>query len=286
VPPTEPAAPGTWQGPQPVIDRPTEAVPPVPPGTPPPAPPAGGAGGGGGGGGKVALIVILVLAILGVGGFLLLSGDGDDDEVSADDTTTTTEADDEDTTTTTEAEETTTTAAEDTTTTTAAEDTTTTATTPPADGGDLTFTQITDDTGQLVVEVPDTWVEVDGSPLSETSPNVQASPDLAGFRQRSASGISFTLLDQQNADPDSTLDFLTSGHTASCQVLERQDYSDGVFTGRLQELADCDGQGIELIVIVASNDAGQSVEVSTVIVPPDDVNAIEQHIIETFNLTS
>jgi hypothetical protein len=282
VPPTQPVPPGggaTWQGVQPVVERPTEVVPPVPPATPPPAPPVGGPGGGGSNRGVVIAIVVAVLAILGVGAFLLLGGDDDDD---GDDVTF--ERDDEDD------EETTTTTAEGTTTSATEVDETTTSTpetgTTVAAGGELAFTQVTDDSGQLVVEVPDTWTQVDGTPLGDGAPNVQASTDLAAFRQRAASGLSFTLLSQQNADPDTTLDFLTSEHVDDCEVQEREDYADGVFTGRLQVLSDCGGQGITLVVIVASNQAGQSVEVSTVIVPPDPLDEIEQRIIETFNVVS
>lgn len=283
VPPTEPVPPvppegggATWQGVQPVVERPTEVVPPVPPEPPPPAPPAGGRGGGPNRG-LVIAIVIAALAVLGVGGFLLL-GDDDDDDVRAgfersqgDDDRTTTTADEGDD----EVDDITTTEADDGATTTAA-----------SEPGELAFFPISDDSGRLTVEVPDTWAEVDGTPLGDGAPNVQASTDLGAFRQLRASGISYTLLNQQNADPDATLDFLTSAHVDNCDVREREDYDDGVFTGRLQQLSDCGGAGVELVVIVASNAAGQSVEVSTAIVPPDPVNDIVSRIIETFNVTS
>jgi hypothetical protein len=225
----------------------------------------------------VIAIVVVALAILGVGGFLLLSGGDDDDgeDVAADDTTTTTEEQDEETTTTTEPPE------DETTTTTAPATTSTSAVEAP---GDLTFTEITDDTEQLVVQVPDTWTDVDGRALSEASPNVQASTDLEAFRQLGASGVSFTLLEEENADPDTTMDFLISGQTESCTVEEREDYADPVFTGRRQVLSDCGGQGVTLVVIVATNPAGQSVEVSTVVVPPDPVDEITQQIADTFNV--
>lgn len=284
VPPTEPVPPvppegggATWQGVQPVVERPTEVVPPVPPEPPPPAPPAGGRGGGPNRG-LVIAIVIAALAVLGVGGFLLLGGDDDDDDVRAgfersqgDDDRTTTTADEGDD----EVDDITTTEADDGATTTAA-----------SEPGELAFFPISDDSGRLTVEVPDTWAEVDGTPLGDGAPNVQASTDLGAFRQLRASGISYTLLNQQNADPDATLDFLTSAHVDNCDVREREDYDDGVFTGRLQQLSDCGGAGVELVVIVASNAAGQSVEVSTAIVPPDPVNDIVSRIIETFNVTS
>ena len=289
VPPTPPAPPpgsATWQGVQPVVARPEDQLPPVPPG-PPPAPPVGGPpGGGGGGNGKVIAVVLVVLAILGIGAFLLLSGGDDDDGEDVAIERERDEDEDEDDeeneeTTTTEAEETTTSQAEE-----EPEETTTSAAGGEEPAGTITFAGITDNSGQLVVEVPDTWTQVDGSPLGDGAPNVQASTDLAAFRQLAASGISFTLLNQQNADPDTTLDFLTAGQVGSCEEQPRQDYDDTVFTGRLQELRNCGGQGVTLITIVASNAAGQSVEVSTVIVPPDPVEEIEQHIIETFNLNT
>ena len=291
VPPTEPTPPpggATWQGVQPVVERPTEVVPPVPPGPPPPAPPTGpptgGApdGEGGGNRGVIIAIVVIALAILGIGGFLLLSGgdDDDDDEIVAVDD----DDDEETTTTTTEPEEdttTTTAAAEETTTTAAVEDTTTTA---PAEGGTITFTGITDNTEQLVVEVPDTWTDVDGRPLSPTSPNVQASTNLAGFREGTASGVSYTLLEEQNADPDSTARL---PHRRPRRGL-RGAGAPGLRATRsssvgLQELTNCGGQGITLIVIVASNEAGQSVEVSARSAA-DPVEEIVQHIIDTFNI--
>ena len=233
-------------------------------------------------GGVIIAIVVVALAILGIGGFLLLSGGDDDDD---DDVVAVDEDDDEETTTTTEAdEETTTTEAEEeeTTTTTAAEETTTTAaaTKPPASHLHADHRRHrTSSSSRSPTPGPTStgrrWTEL---------ANVQASTDLAAFRQLGASGVSYTLLEQQNADPDTTLDFLISEHVEQLRGAGAPGLRRHVFVGRLQELTNCGGQGVTLIVIVASNDAGQSVEVSTVIVPPDPVDEIEQHIIETFNI--
>jgi hypothetical protein len=295
VPPTEPTPPvgpppaggANWQGVEPVVERPTEEMPPVPPPEPPPAPPQGPAGqpgppagGGGSNKGLVTAIVVVLVAILGVGGFLLLGGDdGDDDARTPIERDDRDDEDDED-----PDETTTTEAPEETTTSAAPEETTTTV--PPDGGAPIGFTQVSDDTGRLVVQVPDTWTDVDGRPLSENELNVQASPDLQAFRSFQASGVSFSLLGQQNADPDVTLDFLMSGQTDRCELGPRTDYSDGVFTGRQQNLLNCDGAGITLLIIVASNAAGDSVEVSTIIVPPDEVGPIHGQIVASFNVLS
>jgi hypothetical protein len=300
VPPTEPTPPvgpppaggANWQGVQPVVERPTEAMSPVPPPEPPPAPPPAPpqgptgqpgppAGGGGSNKGLVTAIVVVLVAILGVGGFLLLGGDDGDDDAR-----TPIERDDDDREDDGDDEETTTTAAPDETTTTTEAPEETTTTVPPDGGAPTGFTQVSDDTGRLVVQVPDTWTDVDGRPLSENELNVQASPDLEAFRSFQASGVSFSLLGQQNADPDVTLDFLMSGQTDRCELGPRTDYSDGVFTGRQQNLLNCDGAGITLLIIVASNAAGDSVEVSTIIVPPDEVGPIHGQIVASFNVLS
>jgi len=289
VPPTPPTEPtpttgggANWQGVEPVVERPTEAMPPVAPPGPPPAPPTQPPPppGGGANKGLVAAIVVVVLAILGVGGFLLLGGDddgdGDDDRAPverADD-----EGDDEDATTTTEAgEETTTTTEPD-------EDTATTTTVPPDGGSPAGFVEVTDDTGTLVVSVPDTWTDVDGRPQSSGDLNVQASTDVEAFRNLEASGVSFSLLSEANADPDTTLDFLTAGQVDSCDAQPREDYDDGVFRGRQQTLTDCGPDAFTLIVIVAGNEAGQSVEVSTLVMPPDPVEEIHAEIVRSFNV--
>jgi hypothetical protein len=219
----------------------------------------------------------VVVAILGIGAFLLLGGD-DDDGVAADDTTTTTEE-----VTTTTAEATTTTEAE--TTTTEADETTTTAGDTGTTGvpGEAGFTQIRDDTGELVVEVPDTWTDVDGSPLNANSPNVQASTDLAGFRGLAASGISYSRLENPNVDVDATLDFLMSGQVGNCTVGDRVDYSDAIFTGRIQFLSNCAPGGGELRILVANATDGRAVEVSTYLVAPDG-DDVHQHILDTFTL--
>lgn len=285
---TPPARPGEpWP---PAAAPPTEPVPPVPPEQPPWPPSNGGGGGGGGGGdgggagggapggggwgtGAIVAIVVLALAILGVGGYLLLSDDEDDVAVEQDETTTTSQP-----------EETTTSTESPTTTSSTSTSTTSTTTTAPAD--ELVFTPVTDDTGQLVVEVPQEWSDVDGRSLDDGAPNVQASTDLDEFRQLAASGISYTLLNEADVDPDETLDFLISSHVDDCDVEERQPYDDTVFVGRLQVLSDCGGQGITLVAIVATNPQGQSVEVSTVVVPPDPADPIVNRIIETFNVRS
>jgi hypothetical protein len=292
--PTVVSGASSWQGVEPVLERPTEVVPPVPPGPagpppvgpPPGAPPVGGppaAPSEGKGKGALVAAIIVVLALLGGGAFFLLGGDDDGDEDVAaqededeDEETTTTEEEDEETTTTEAADDTTTTEPD-------VDDTTTT---PEVVDPGLTFAQAQDDTGRLVVEVPDFW-QVNGAPLGDGTPNIIAAEDIQAFVSGfQSSGLSYTLLNG-TADPDATIDFLatTNNLFAACEEEPREDYTDGVFTGRRQVFANCEGSGITIVDIVGTTAAGVSIDI-TMALAPDDPFDIITRIEQTFNLTS
>lgn len=289
TPPPPPGAPGVaptgadWTGVSPVIE-PTQAMPPVGPPEPPYVPPVPGPvpPGDGGGGKKTGLIIAIaavVVAILGVGGFLLFGGG--DDEVAGDDTTTTEDPDDTTTTTEEEPDDTTTTTEETTTSTTAPPQTTAT-TAPPGSGTVL----LEDDSGRLIVTVPDDWVG-DGRPLTNGLANLQASDDLAAFQGSAAvSGLSYSQL-QGSPSPDSVIDLLANGNNLNnaCTPQARQDYTDGVFTGRIQEFTECNGNGTRFIELAAfvTTDPTITIELTVILVPPDG-NDILQLILNTFNI--
>jgi hypothetical protein len=264
-----PAA-ATWTGVQPAVERPTAGAPAVPPPTAAGPPPGGAAAGGTGGGkGPLVAVVVLLVAALGAGAFFLFGGDDDDE--TADDTTTTTEA--EETTTTTEAEETTTT--------TEAEETTTTGV--PG----IEFVALTDATGQLTVEVPADWTDVSLAleDLADLA-NIQASTDLAAFRAGfEVPGMSFSLLPvpPPNGDFDQVLDFLAASVNLqnNCVSTGKEDYSDGLFTGRFEVWEQCAGIGTQIVLVVASQPDGRSIEIN-VQLPAGEPIEIATHIAETF----
>jgi hypothetical protein len=225
--------------------------------------------------------VVALLALFGLGTFLLFGDDDGDDAATA-----TTEEQEQDQTTTSGADD-------GSTTTGPADETTTTA---AADGE---FVGITDDTGALTVDVPAEWSAVDGEPLPAESggqvPNVQASTDLEEFRTTyAASGVDFTALDPAvvpSADP-SNMDGLLDAFSAAagsrgtapgdaCTSEGREDYDDGVFTGRLERFALCDGAGDVVIIAAADADRSYSVVVQVVLTTPTDEAALDQ-IIRTF----
>ena len=273
-PDAPPAGASTWTGVQPVVERPTQAMPPVPPvppagggaAPPPPGPPGAGAPPTEQKGkGPLVLVAVLVLAALGAAAFFLLGGD--DDEVASDDTTTTTEEDDDqdETTTTTEADDEETTTTED-------------------DGDDplagIEFVTLTDDTGRLTVDVPSDWTQVSTTPLEGGQPNIQASTDLEAFRTGfEVPGLTYTLLGAPAPENhDTVIDFLATNAnlTNACTPLGKEDYADSVFTGRSETFDDCAGRGTTIVLIVASRADGQTIEVSAQLRAEDPIEIVEQ----------
>jgi serine protease Do len=142
------------------------------------------------------------------------------------------------------------------------------ATAAAADEG---FVTVQDATGQLSVDVPEDWTDVDGRPfaVAETGgeiPNLQAATDLAAFRSNIAvSGLSYSLIDRAQ-DVDTTLDFLVHqvGYDVICTDAGRFEYGDGEFAGRLQRLENCGNTGTVAIFVVANPTDGSdfSIEIN------------------------
>lgn len=253
--PAEPAAPGGPAGPS------------------APAPDAAGGGTGKGNGPKV-LVGILVLVALVAGAFFVLGGDDDDGDTSdttfqrdrgddpddddPDDDETTTTGDDGD-------GETTTTAGDD----------------DPVEG----FTTLVDDTGTLTVDVPADWTDVVLG-VDDDPPRLLAAPDVDAFQTGfTVPGVDFRLL-SQSVPPeqfDTSLDTVANTITLpnSCTSEGKQDYSDGVFTGRAEVWSQCAGIDTEMLILFARQDDGQTVFLALQLTAEDDP-AIAQRVLDTF----
>jgi hypothetical protein len=140
-------------------------------------------------------------------------------------------------------------------------------TTAEADAAAEGFVIVEDSTGRLTVEVPETWSDVDGRPLSNPDageiPNVQASVDLSEFRSNIAtSGVSYSLI-PNTQEVDQALDFLVRqvGYDTLCTDAGRVDYDDGEFVGRLQRMENCGNVGTTAVFVVASPADSQDLSV-------------------------
>lgn len=290
-----------WDGVETVIDRgdsspgaalPPPATPPVTvpvPNVPPPPgpatiaapamPPPGGPGpgpggpgdgkgeGGGKGNGPKILVGALVLVALLAGAFFFLGGDDDGGEEGSD---TTFQRDDEDP----DDED-----PDDETTTTEDGETTTTA-----DGSDTTvdagFVNLVDETGRLTVDVPADWTDVSLAP-DEGLPRILAATDAVAFETGfNEPGLDLRLLSSPLAPEqfDSSLDTVanTIGLPNSCTSQGKQDYTDGVFTGRMEVWAECAGVGTQMALLFASQADGQTIFLGLQLTAEDDPAIADQ----------
>lgn len=120
------------------------------------------------------------------------------------------------------------------------------------------YTSVSDDSGTITVDVPVEWADVDGTPIvlddgTELS-NVQAAPDLEGFRTRwDVPGLSLTAATDLGAGIDTAtlLDEFSADAASACTDGGRDDYDDGLYTGQVQYFTDCGGTSTATAFIVA-----------------------------------
>jgi serine protease Do len=150
------------------------------------------------------------------------------------------------------------------------------------------FVAISDDSGAIVVEVPASWVEIDGSPWLDQGTviggQLLAAPSIDGYSNTyDTPGIQILAsYDLAGSTMDELLDFFD--FSDDCTVGSRSDYEDPVFTGRFDIYTDCAGQGT-VIAVVAAEPADQSFAVIIIgqAITDADLEALD-HVLDTFNL--
>lgn len=158
------------------------------------------------------------------------------------------------------------------------------------------YTTITDDSGLLLVEVPTTWTDIDGSVWGDASDPlglaVRAAPDLQAWTDTWTTpgmffGASVDILEglaeaERLAMPDDVLDLDSFDYSASCVYDGRYEYSDPVYAGKYDLWTDCDGSGsIYVVLAVLPEDLSYFVLVDVLAVTEADVDALD-HILNSF----
>lgn len=150
------------------------------------------------------------------------------------------------------------------------------------------YTTITDDTGAISVEVPSSWTEVDGQSASledgTTAPRVAAAPSLGAFVGAwSAPGLNLVGA-PVGFDLDELLDGTVGGAAEACTDGGREDYDDGLYTGRIQYWLDCDGTG-SVTVGIAAQPADGSFVIAVIVqlASAADAAALDR-VIQTFTV--
>ncbi|HFQ92383.1 MAG TPA: PDZ domain-containing protein, partial [Anaerolineae bacterium] len=167
----------------------------------------------------------------------------------------------------------------------------------PADTGggavpqNYTYRTVTDDSGLLVVDVPEQWGDVDGSAWTVDGDaigvSIKAAPNINDFDNTWTTPGVFFAASASIAERMSVNDVLDAfDFSADCQYEGRTDYSDEVFTGVYDLWSNCGGQNSTLLTLAAMPQTQDyTVLVITQIVSDADLEALD-HILNSFNVVA
>jgi hypothetical protein len=112
------------------------------------------------------------------------------------------------------------------------------------------YNSCTDDTGNLLVDVPDTWSDFNGSTWTYKGQDIgfaiSAAPHLSDFQTSfNAEGMFFGASETfaQIIGHIELLDYYTIPYRENCTYIGRSEYIDGVYRGRYDKYSDCGGAG-------------------------------------------
>ena len=161
--------------------------------------------------------------------------------------------------------------------------------TPSAENPEITgYTTIVDDSGQLTVDVPNEWSDVDTAAFTfedgSSVPQILASPNIQSFFETwDTPGLLFTA-----SGPVPNLDeelALWAPGEGQCTDGGIQDYSDALYTGRYQIWQDCGGTGALYVTVAAVPADGSFTAILVMqVVSEADLDALDQAF-ATFQVT-
>ena len=127
------------------------------------------------------------------------------------------------------------------------------ATTTTGAGGSTGFVTVTDDTGQITLDVPASWDDVSGAAWvrddQQIGPAITVSTDRnAWLNSWEVPGVFIGATTTFPGTIDQVLDQWTFG---DCVYDARYDYDDGVYTGKFDWWDDCGGIGTAFVTIEA-----------------------------------
>ncbi len=107
-----------------------------------------------------------------------------------------------------------------------------------------------DDTGSIVMDVPDYWMDVNGGQWEYEGEiigvAISAAPNLVDFNEYfEAEGVFYGASDTfaRIGGYVEFLDYYTSIYVDDCDLVGRYDYNDGVYRGKLDQYQNCGGRG-------------------------------------------
>ncbi|HEY8591144.1 MAG TPA: trypsin-like peptidase domain-containing protein [Naasia sp.] len=151
------------------------------------------------------------------------------------------------------------------------------------------FSTVSSDSGQVSVDVPARWGDVDGAPFTSATGDVwegvAASSDLGAFYEGWTAGGMDVFASQTAAASYGVQDVLNEfrGSAAeSCTLDNAAEYTDPVYTGQFEYYTDCGGTTSAFVVVAAADSANSHViAVTAVLATPEDEAALST-ILDTF----
>jgi serine protease Do len=135
---------------------------------------------------------------------------------------------------------------------------------PEPTGG---LVSISDDSGSIVVDVPDTWTDIDGSPATDSSgvefAALTASPDIAGFAGSwGVPGVTlFASADAVGDDIATRMAQFTEG--LDCTLDGSGPYDDSYYVGEFSYFTACGGGTTDYVVLVTKDAANTHLMIVT-----------------------
>ena len=154
------------------------------------------------------------------------------------------------------------------------------------------FTTLRADGGELEIDVPVQWSQVTTAPQSFDDlsvPRVTAAVDLPAYLDSfSEPGLTFLRLPERAPDPDAALSAFSDsfGLPEGCPLEGgREDYDDGLYTGRFELRGACDGQAAFSLLVLAQPEQGDfSLLLLVQLTSEGEIDALPR-ILESFRAT-
>lgn len=163
--------------------------------------------------------------------------------------------------------------------------------------GDATYTdytEVTDDSGTVSVEVPVEWSDLNGAPRAQEDggemPSIVASPDIETYEQYwDAPGVEVAAVGPEvEPDDEALVAWVSETAAENCTDAGLEPYEDELYVGLIQYYSACGGGDSNASVVVISagpEDGSFTVLVYVQLATDADLEALD-HILDTFVVTS
>jgi serine protease Do len=153
------------------------------------------------------------------------------------------------------------------------------------------YTEVSDDTGNLVVKVPTTWSDVNGGPWvmddEEVGISVSASPDLDKYNSTwNTEGMFYgaTTTLAQTGGAEALLDMWD--YSDECDDVERLDYDDALFVGLYDLYSGCGGQNLFVVLAAQFKERANLLVLLQIAIPAGSSEEPFEQILASFTLNS